>query len=212
MRATNGSATHDATGTWTVENKTLVMKNKTSTTPLTVVGEEESATIVSLTNDEVVLENVTRKGKSERIAFHRVAPFVAGQTDNSAIVGTWISVPYNQLTEFTSGGDVIFNGDPSRKGKWSLTGGVLRMQIDPAPSASDVKSAARRAAQRNQLPQMIEQFLEVRFGADQGTMTLKPQDAKGDPVRSYRRATDAEKQRAASSARQQQQPNRGPRK
>jgi hypothetical protein len=57
---------------------------------------------------------------------------------------------------------------------------------------------------------MIEQFLEVRFGADNNTMTLKPQDAKGDPVRSYRRATDADKQRAAGAG--QQQRTRGPRK
>jgi hypothetical protein len=61
LRPIGGAATHDVTGTWTMQNKTLVMKNKTSTTPLTIVGEEESGVIVSLSNDDLVLENVNRK-------------------------------------------------------------------------------------------------------------------------------------------------------
>lgn len=201
MRTMNGSATHDATGTWTVNDKTLVMKNKTSNTPVTQVGEEESARIVSVSDDDLVLENVNRRGKTERITFYRLKPFVAGETDKPAIIGTWMSVPYDQPIEFTAAGEVIFSTDPPQTGKWSQSGGVLRMLIDPAP----VRSAARRAAQA-QTNQTIVQMLEVRFGADNNTMTLKPRDMPGDPVRSYRRATEQDKQRAAARPR-----NSGPR-
>jgi hypothetical protein len=64
--------TADAGGTWTIEGNTLVLLNKWSHTPLTVVGEAESAQIMSIEADQMVLEHDDRRGRREPLMFSRV--------------------------------------------------------------------------------------------------------------------------------------------
>jgi hypothetical protein len=180
---------HNVTGTWRVEKSNrvggtgeqLVMLNQTSTTPLSVVGEQESAPIVSIGPDSFVLKNLNRKGVEELLTFTRVRPFVAGSRGEQAIVGSWKCNAY-QLDLKSSGDLMMITSQSERAGKWSLEGDTLRLLIDPAP----VRSAARRQADPS-LTQPREVKYEIIWTADRGTFTLRPTDLPGQNSITFRR-------------------------
>lgn len=142
---------HDAGGTWRVNGKELVLSNTWSNTPLVIVGERETATIIAIEPDRMELEHADRKGQREILTFGRTHPFVAGQADQTAIVGRWQSPQFT--LDLRSGGEVVMTygrsggggvgsrGAEPREGVWSQRGQTLTLRMDPPY----VKSAARRA-------------------------------------------------------------------
>lgn len=187
---------HEAGGTWKVNGDTLVMRNTMSTSPLTVVGEEETAKILSIIGDTMVLENIGSKGKREEISFRRYERFVSGKIDKLELVGFWVTpqtpgapINGNSMMELQASGEVIFNGDATLTGNWSQTGKTFRLMVNPAP----VRAAARRPAQPKPV-EPTELISEVRIAADGDSFVLRRADIPNAAPISYRRATESEKQ------------------
>jgi hypothetical protein len=165
------AAEQQAGGSWRVNGDTLVMINKWSNTPLTVVGEEESAKIISVSLGKLVLENINRKGKPENLTFDRAEPFVKGKLDNPKIVGTWQS-SFGTL-DLQSGGDVRRGGGGESTGEWSQHGTTLVLRMNPPA----VKSAARRAA-NPALTAPRDEFYEI-LNLDDQTLIVRRTDPPG---------------------------------
>lgn len=152
-------AAQEAGGTWRVDRDQLVLTNTWSNTPLTIVGEKETATIVSVEAETLELDHLDRKLKGERLTFARAYSFMKGKADIPAIVGRWTSRSYT--IDLQGGGDVVIvypdrPNDP-RKGTWSQAGKTLTLRMEPPY----VKSAARRAADPS-LTQPREELYDVR--------------------------------------------------
>jgi hypothetical protein len=165
----NGAAAHEAFGTWHVDGKMLVMDNTTSTTPFTVPGEEETATIASTSPDELVLLNVDRKGRNELLHLQRVEPFARGACDNRAVIGVWMT-PDGGGFEVKDGGEMFYalRSSSFRNGAWSQAGDRLRLQLDPP---------AVRGAQQRWNPALSERaevtYEIVNLTSDGQRLTLR---------------------------------------
>jgi len=170
-----------AGGSWRVDGDTLVMVNKWSNTPLTVVGEEESARIISVAPGKLVLENINRKGKPENLTFQRDELFVKGRLDNPKIVGSWQS-SFGTL-DLQSGGDVRRVGGGESTGEWSQHGTTLVLRMNPPA----VKSAARRAANAA-LAAPRDEIYEI-LNLDDQTLIVRRTDPPGQGNIAFQRGT-----------------------
>ena len=85
----SGDASGEASGTWKLNGKRLIMTNTVSNTPFTIVGEQEDAEIAGLTGNALALRTTNRKGAEELLLFARIVPFAKGKHDNAKVVGTW---------------------------------------------------------------------------------------------------------------------------
>jgi len=189
------TAAHDAGGTWRVKGKELILTNTWSNTPLVVVNERETATIISVEPDALTLEHADRKGQNEVLEFERFEPFQKGRVDLPATVGFW---KLQGLTlALKEGGDATMTYDlagvPARLGAWSQAGRKLTLLMEPPY----VKSAARRAAD----PRLIEpreQSYDVR-SVDDLRMILHPEDSPPTEHHVYERVTRHPKPPESSS-------------
>lgn len=174
--------THEAGGTWKVQGNALVMTNTMSNTPLTVVGETESATIVSVDADTLVLDTTDRDGKPQTLRFEHIVPFAAGRYDNAGLPGKWQSPAYEM--ELLASGDVVMTRAAWKGGKWPQQGKRLWFVLDPPY----VRSAARRMADPA-LTAPVEQEFDFRLSADNNTLMLVRKDVPNYPVQQFRRLT-----------------------
>jgi hypothetical protein len=118
-----------AGGTWKLDGKRLVMTNTTSGTPFTLVGEQEDAEIVGVTERALALRTTNRKGAEEVLVFQKIVPFPKGKHDNKMIVGTWQAD--NLLLVLGESGLLVMSGGPrNMKGQWSQAGDMLTVLFD----------------------------------------------------------------------------------
>jgi hypothetical protein len=175
-----GQATsHEARGAWSVHADTLTMQNTSSTTPFTIVGEEESATIVSTTRDQLVLLNVNRKGKKEKLTLARIEPFVPGKCDNPAIVAEWESPNWGRMELKPGGAAMVYvRNMGSFEGRWMQHADALRLMIDP-PKDSDTRP--RRWDPRvHEEQEWLYQILEI--SSDGQSMRLRGSETQIAPA------------------------------
>jgi hypothetical protein len=166
----------EASGTWRVDGSELILTNSWSNSPMTVVGEVERATIVSVQSNQLELEHLDRKGKAERLTFSRVHPFVKGKVDNANIVGRWQSG--GGTFDLLSGGDLEINSlAGTRTGAWSQAGNTLTFVIDPPGSR---QRQAQQAAERER------QVYDIRR-IDQLRMVLHPAEAPESQTVTFKR-------------------------
>jgi hypothetical protein len=177
--ATPTAVAHQASGTWRVEGKELILRNTASTTPLTIVDEEEKATILSVDLDRLIIEHLDRKGRLEKLTLTRVQPFHAGRRDNPAIVGTWQTHNSRGGIEIHDSGELRmtrYNGGFST-GQWSQEGNALRVVIFPP----DDPNAAQRAG-RPDLTDTQERLYEALLSPDEQTLSLRLVDPPGQGI------------------------------
>ena len=178
-------AAHDAGGTWRVNGKELILTNTWSNTPLVVVNERETATILSVEPETLTLEHADRKGRNEVLEFERFEPFQKGRVDMPAVVGMWKL--HGVTLALKEGGEATMTYDragvPARAGTWSQAGKKLTLLMEPPY----VKSAARRAADPT-LTEPREQSYDVR-SVDDLRMILHPEDSPPTENHVYERVT-----------------------
>lgn len=130
----------EAGGSWRVDDDKLVMLNKWSNTPLSIVGEEETATITSVTPENLALSHLNGKGEQETLTLARVHPFVKGKRDDPRIVGQWKSSRYT--LDLQADGAAVRTSRSQTMGEWCQQGATLTLLMNPP----EVRSAARRQA------------------------------------------------------------------
>lgn len=118
------SPTTSAGGTWRMDGKRLVMTNTRSDNPLTVVGEQEDAEVLSVDANELVLRTTDIKGKLEDVRFERRSAFKKGARDDERVVGTWRG---DQGTLVLA--DKGLAAMLGTKGEWSQAGSRLAIKL-----------------------------------------------------------------------------------
>jgi hypothetical protein len=136
-----------ASGTWKLDGTRLVITNTASDTPYTVIGEQETAEVVGLTDDALALHTTNRKGTEEVMTFQRVIPFAKGKHDNPKVMGTW-QADRALLVLAESGLAVMNAGGQSVKGEWSQRGGQLLILFDTPPPSDNRRRADPDARSR----------------------------------------------------------------
>lgn len=173
---------HQAAGTWKVDGDLLKMHNTSSTSGYTVVGEVEEARILSVTPEQLLLENRDRKGRQEMLVFEPVRPFIKGKFDNPALIGIWKSDQQYSL-QLKDSGDVVITGGRSESGRWSQEGNRLRLLLDPPPQRPSARRPANAPA-----PEPVERVYEIAsLSPDRNMLLLQPTRPKGAPRVTYYR-------------------------
>ena len=142
-------ASGQASGTWKLDGNRLIMTNTATSTPYTVVGEQEDAEIVGVTDNALALRTTNRKGADEILVFEKIVPFASGKHDNPKIIGTW-QADDMLLVVAESGLFVMSGGMRTSKGQWSQQGNSLtilferpstvpgnRRRVDPEPRSGE---------------------------------------------------------------------------
>jgi hypothetical protein len=177
---------HEASGTWSIDGgapaagKQLLLKNQSSTTALTVTGEDETATIVSVTKDELVLSHTDRKGKQETLKFRRIISISPGLCDSPAIKGAWRSDEGG--FEFRDAGVLILDnqsGTPER-GQWTQQGNRLHMQRTLRAPQDPWRATAP-------VEEVVQLEYTFDFSSDKTILILTPRDHPDSP-RAYKRS------------------------
>ncbi len=168
-----GPGEHLAKGTWNIDGNLLVMKNTSSSSGYSVVGEEESAKIVSVAADSLVLENTDRKGRRELLRLERVRPFMKGKFDNLSLLGQWNSEPFSLELEDSGRFMMISKPDSKRTfthtGAWSQEGNQLRLMIE-----NSKEQAVGRPDIERTLSEPAERVFEILTAADKRMLLLQP--------------------------------------
>ena len=130
-----------ASGNWKLDRDTLVLENKASSTPLTHVGEQETARVTEVTADTLTVRGTDAAGREDGYVFRRAAPFAAGKKDNPRVVGSWRGMNQDVVLVLAEDGTaVVYDGrrEPST-GQWSQHGKSLNLRL-----AGNPRGAARK--------------------------------------------------------------------
>jgi len=128
----DGRLAGKARGRWSLQGDLLVMENTASDTPLTIVGDKETAQIVGLDDRKLMLKTTDGKGRPEVVTLTKAFDptlFPKGKAENPKIVGFYRGNYNGNTLVLLADGSAVFSYEGRTCiGQWSQAEGELRLR------------------------------------------------------------------------------------